>query len=344
MVGRMTLVVGMMAMLISASAAESVFVTWDVALARMRSANPVHTVIYVGHRETKIRRLLDREQWRPAGMQLTSITANERVMNPFTNTPILGSEFIGFFAGVVQDYAAGSFFFLDARGILVPNLVLPYLMHRNRLPVIQLYAEYAKSGLAGKMSMVEFATLNGLGEIAKTLALELAQKQHENMAWMLRTYSKEQPFLIAMMANGQAVNPKQDTALFVITKDPNGLAFVAQVSEMWRKLTVITSQGASPPPLVIIGPAGAQYPALDAMGIRYKAATATADMLRPLATPTVMIPSDGGGREAQAITGFLPGEVIAVSLSIPVQDRTAINPDVPIGEVDYDAGEDALLP
>jgi len=314
-------------------------VTWDQALERMRSSKPLHTIVYVGHKETKIMRLITAADWQPAGMQLTRITADEMVTNPFTNRKIRGAQFIAFFAGIIQDYAAGSFFFLDENGILVPNLVLPYLMHRNRLPVVQLYAEYSKSGVAGKMSMVEFATLNGQGEIARTLALELAQKQHENLNWMLKSYGKDDPFLIAMLENGQAVNPKQDTALFVVTKDPSGLAFTAQVSEMWRKLTVVTEQGAAPPPLIIIGPAGAQYPALDLMGIRYRRATATQDMLRPLATPMIMIPSDGGERLAQAITGFMPGEVLAMSLNIPVQDRTALNPDVPIGEVDVAAGE-----
>jgi hypothetical protein len=154
---------------------------------------------------------------------------------------------------------------------------------------------------------------------------------------MLKSYKKEDSFLVATGEKGQSVNPKTDAAIFVITKDPSGQAFLAQVYELWVKLNVHTASGSNPPPLVIIGPARASYPALDAMGVVYKTAVATEEALRDIATPQIMIPGTTE-RPAQAIIGFMPGEAIAASLGVEVQDHRQLSPDMPISEVDWPNG------
>ena len=322
----------------AADATMTPILKWDDALAHLRNdEKPPYTIIYVGHKDSYILRLIRSKRLDLAGSQLVNLSANEIVINPITNKKITGKDFIGLFAGVVQDYAAGTFFFLNPQGILLPHMVLPHNLHRNRPEVVELYAAFASSGMEGKMSIAEFGAANGRKEVANMLTMEIAGKKHVDFSSMLRSFKKDEPFLIATRPDGQSINPKVDPAIYCITKDPNGPAFIAQMADLWRKLTITTDTGVNPPPLVVIGPAGAFYPALDAMGIVYKRANATEQQLTELATPMVMIPgNDQHG--AQGIIGFLPGEAVAVSLAVPVQDHTQINPDMPVSEVDWPAG------
>ncbi len=322
----------------SADTDKTPIIKWDEGLARLRNdEKPPYTIVYVGHKDSFIMRLIRSRKTDLSGAQIINLTANELVTNPITNKKITGKDFIGLFAGVVQDYAAGTFFFLDPQGILLPHMVLPHNLHKNRIEVVELYAAFAVSGMEGKMSIAEFGSANGKKEVANRLTMEIAGKKHVDFTYMLKVYKKNEPFLIATRADGQSINPKVDPAIYCITKDPNGPAFIAQMSDMWRKLTITTDTGINPPPLVVIGPAGAIYPALDAMGIVYKRANATEQQLNELATPMVMIPGNDQ-HDAQGIIGFLPGEAVAVSLSVPVQDHTQLNPDMPISEVDWPAG------
>ena len=327
----------LLAMVVFTSAGEGV-ISWDRALERLRSKEPPYTVLYVGHPQTQIMRKIAAGQVNFGGAQFTAITATEQVINPMTNRKISGADFTKFWAGIVQDYAAGTFFFVDKNGILMPIMLLPHSLHRNRPEVIELYASYASSGMSDKMSIADFGVLNGRKDVANTLAMEIRAKSHANMKAMLKTYKIDDPFLIAVDKSGLAINPKTDPAIYIITKDPDGVAFTAQVIDLWKKLTVETETGISPPPLVVIGPAGAIYPQLDAMGIKYRAATATEEQLTGLATPMIMIPG-GTKNPAQAIIGFLPGEAVAAALEVRVQDRHQYSPDVPISEVDMNVGE-----
>lgn len=324
----------------AASLQATELVSWDKALQVMRGAEePPFTIIYVGHPSTRIMRSIAAGQVDLPGIQLANIRASEMVMNPFTNKQITGAEFIRFYAGIVQDYAAGTFFFLDKRGILIPNMILPHGLHRDRPEVLELYAAYAVSGMYDKkMSLIEFGIADGRKEVTNQVALEIKGREHATFDRMMKQYKAEDPFLIASRPNGQTVNPKTDAAIYVLTKDPQGPIFHAVMIELWKKLTIVAENGPQYPPLMVIGPAGVSYPTLDAMGIRYAVATATEEQLAALPTPGVMFPGTPE-RPAYAIYGFVPGEVIGNALDVMIQDHTQYNPDIPIGALDWEKDE-----
>ena len=314
-------------------------IQWDEALVSLRKEkDPPYMALYVGHPNTRVLRDIRSGAINTHGVVIVDITAKEEVTNPFTNRKITGAQFIAFFGGIVQDYAAGTFFFLDKSGVLQPHMVLPHGIHRNRTRVVELYSAMASSGMSQKLSIAEFGVLNGMKDIANELAIEFRGGKAVDFTRMIKTYQTNDSFLIAATAEGKSINPKTDAAIYVITKDPAGAVFNGQVVEIWKKLTVITTEGAFPPPIVVIGPVGANYPTLDTAGVKYRKAFATEQQLSELRTPMIMLPGSEA-HPAQGIFGFLPGEALAQTLDIKITDHTQYNPDIPISDLDSEAGE-----
>jgi len=221
------LLMGMMA------AAQAEVITWDAALERLRTdKDPPYIAVYVGHSDTRVMRDIRSGRINTQGVVIVDITAKGQLTNPFTNKPATGSEFIGFFSGIVQDYAAGTFFFLDKNGILQPHMVLPHGIHRNRAKVIELYCAMAGSGMSQKLSIAEFGVLHGMKDIANELAIEFRSGKAVDFSHMIKGYNEKDPFLIAVGADQQTVNPKVNPAIYVLTKDDKDTTF--ESTKKWR--------------------------------------------------------------------------------------------------------------
>lgn len=224
-----------------------------------------------------------------------------------------------------------------------PDLTIIANFHRNRLPVVELYAKYATSSMRGKMALADFGRIEGLA-IAKTLVMEVQAGQHANFSHLIKRVDMEGGYLRPII-NGKAIDPRRAPNIYVMTNDGRSPIFIAQMREIWFKMGIEANGQTEYPPLVVIAPVGTTCPGLDILGIRYEMAFVTSEELEAWPCPTVLLPGDTSGqRHALEIRGFFPGEQVAAVL-LPdnmhalIEDRRVLHPDIPIGEVDRPAIE-----
>ena len=320
--------------------------TWDEGLAAMRAGTYPGYCVFIGRAKSEFLRTLQASTITTAGIPIIRLSAQDTVRNPYTQRTVTGLRLIMNLTGPVNDLTGGCLLFFDRDGILLPHFTCIQNFHKNRMAVVELYCRMVASPLRDKLTLLEFARMEGLS-IGPTLALEAAGNRHADFSWLYRVVPAEEVYLKGVDAAGKVLDPRVDPALTVVTRDPDGEVFVAEMRELWEKLSLPDGAGGyHRPPLVVFGPANARYPALDALGIAYHAASLTDEQLEPLTTPMLIMPGNPH-RGATEIRGFMPGQVIGQYI-LPKEEAglltnyTLLNPDIPVG--DYDVAGAALAP
>lgn len=316
-------------------------VPWNEGLAAMRESTHEQYALYIGRSDARLLRELeaDERDWDTLFIHLSS---DMEAVNPLTGRTVPGSQLIANFTGPVNDLTGGSILWFDKAGVLQPELTLIQNFHRNRLPVLELYARYGTSDLRERVSLADFGRLEGM-PIARTLVMEVQSGDHADFSHLIGSVEMEGAYLDVVLG-GERIDIRRKPSIYVLTHDGQGAVFNAQVQEIWTKMAIETANGTEQPPIIIVGPEGTRCPALDLLQIEYQVAVATAEDLAAFPSPTVVLPGSGDGRRnALEIRGFFPGEQVA-SVILPdhmhalIEDRRVLHPDIPIGEVDIPAG------
>lgn len=333
---RFTVILALLAGLLPAAD----ILTWDQGVAAMRSGGHPGYVVLIGRAGSLVARGVASGAIDTAGMPFIVLSANADVLNPYTERRVPGTRMILNLTGPTNDLTGGTLLFFDRDGILLPNFTAIQNFHRNRGEVVTLYCKMVASPLRDKLSIAEFAKLEGL-PIGNTLVMEVESGKHKDFSWLFREHALDTPFVKGLRADGQPVDPLTDTAIHIITADPNGEVFVAQVREIWEKLSIPKGKNEfHRPPIQVFGPVNASYPALDALGIQYTRASLTKGQLATLATPIIVLPG-GPEKKATILNGFLPGQVIGQYI-LPketaglISNHTLLHPDIAIGEHDVE--------
>lgn len=311
--------------------------SWNDGIAAMRAGKAEAYCVYIGRERGAMWQAITAGKVNTSGVPMIHLSAAADVLNPFTNRPVSGRDMIATLTGPLNDLTGGSFIFFSAQGTLIPELTVIQNFHRNRPEVLELYCRMVLSPLRGKMSLAEFATFEGM-PIGKTLMAEVAEGKHKDFAHLFRQIPAGEIFLRGVDAQGQARDPLTEACITVITRDPNGEVFLAQMRELWIKLAVRSGTQVQRPPLLVLGPAGATYPGLQALGIECTIAAVTREQIQDLRTPTTILPGNQE-RQPTEITGFIPGQVVGSYLLPPATQGLLTNfemlhPDIPVGDYD----------
>ena len=312
--------------------------TWDAGIAAMRAKSYPAYCVYIGRGKSELLSKVRAGQANTNGIPIIHLGAQGEVLNPYTNQRISGSRMIINLVGPLNDLTGGSLLFFDADGVMMPEFTAIQNFHRNRTEVIELYCQMVTSPMRAKMSLAEFARLQGM-PIGVTLAMEVESGRHKDFGGLFREIPADEIFPRGVDQQGSPRDPRNEPAISVLTRDPAGEVFIAQVHEIWEKLSIPVGKEKHTPPLRIFGPVGARYPALDALGIRYEVAFLTDQQLAPLKTPKTVIPGTKE-RLATEVNGFCPGQVLASYMLSPqqqalVNNHLLLHPDIPIGDTDY---------
>ena len=261
-----------------------------------------------------------------AGLPFIVLSANSQVRNPYTERTVPGARMIFNLTGPTNDLTGGTLLFFDRDGILLPAFTAIANFHRYRPEVVSLYCKMVASPLRDRISIADFARMEGLA-IGATLVMEVGAGRHKDFTWLFREHALSEPFVTALRVDGTPVDPLTAPAITILTAEPAGEVFIAQARELWEKLSI--AKGGNEyhrPPLLILGPVGATYPALDALGIRYDRAALTTSQLSALATPITVLPG-GPEKPATIVQGFVPGQVIGTYV-LP-KESPASSPTMP---------------
>ncbi|MDA3961214.1 MAG: hypothetical protein PF961_10525 [Planctomycetota bacterium] len=316
--------------------------SWDDGIASMRAQEHPGYAIFIGRRHARLIELLKSSEIQTGNVPIVHLSAASEVLNPYTERRVPGTTMISLLTGPVGDLTGGSLIFFDAEGALVPSLTLIQNFHRNRPAVIELYCRMLVSPLRDKLSLAEFARFEGL-PIGLELVAEVQAGAHRDFSHIFREVDAADVLPRAVLGDGGVHDLRGDLALTVVTRDPNGEVFIALMREIHVKLAVNSGATVQRPPLIVAGPAQATYPALDALGITYEAATLTKEQLRAFPSPAIVIPQ-AGERPVTLVSGFVPGQVLAEYL-LPKEVRALLNdyrvlaPDIPVGDTDIEAGQ-----
>jgi hypothetical protein len=320
--------------------------SWEGALPALREGKHQAYGIFIGRKNSIIWKEIRKNKDKMGNVLLFRLSANDLVTNPYTGKKVLGSQAIMHMTGPLTDLTGGSFLFFDKDFILLPRFTLIQNFHRNRPEVLAFYCQLLCEPLRDKLTMAEFARYQG-NEIGLQLTMEAESGLHKNFSHLYREIPPNEVLFRGVTDDGTVVDPRQVGGIHLITQDPHGEVFLALTREIWEKLTVKVGNDVKRPPLYIFGPALANYPALDAMGITYKKVNLTKDQMLGRSSPRLILPEQNGGNEkkrgAIEITGFIPGQVLGEYIMGAqakglLNDFRNLHPDIPIGDVDV-AGE-----
>lgn len=326
-------------LLLSIAAQAAEVLSWEQGLDAMAAGKDKAFCVYIGREKSMLLQLIRSGAIDTAGVPVIRLGSEREVRNPYSGRQVSGSRMIMNLTGPLNDLTGGSLLFFDADGVLLPQFTIIQNFHRNRPEVLALYCALVADPLRDKLSLAEYARYKGM-PIGQTLLLEAKANRHKDFSWLFREVGSQEVYFRGVSANGTVLDPRTDATITVITRDPNGEVFLAQMREYWEKLAVPSGPTLQRPPLVVLGPVGASYPALDAQGITYTAGVLTTDQLKSLSTPMTVLPG-AGERKAMEIHGFIPGQVVGET----ILDKAAglltniklLHPDIPLGDLDVEA-------
>ena len=334
---RWLMIVSVLFAMVPTHAAE--IFSWEEGLAAMRAGTAPAYCLYIGREKSLLLTHVRDGTIATAGVVWIRLGSEREVMNPFTGRTIPGSQQIQNLLGTLNELSGGSVLFLNRDGVIMPQFTLIQNFHKNRAEVLTLYCAMVADPLRDKTTIAEFARFKDM-PIGKTLLLEVQQNKHRDFKWLFRDVPPTETYFKGITGDGRILDPRVDPAIAIVTKDPNGEVFLAQMREYWVKLAITDGGRIQRPPLVVLGPVGAHYPALDAQGIVYTAGGLTAQQLAPLSSPMTILPSDGAARKPIEIKGFIPGEIVGEVVmdksAALLTNRQLLAPDIPFGDVDVE--------